>query len=459
MDYAIVDIETTGGHAHAACITEIAIIVTDGKVILEQYETLVNPLCAIPYFISKLTGITQEMVDTAPVFEQVAPAIFELLNGKVFVAHNVNFDYSFVNHQLKQHGFELKCKKLCTVRYGKKVIRGLPSYSLGNFCRSLDIPVSNRHRAGGDCLATYYLLKRIFAEDVQDERSKLLQPHAGERNLPLQLDKEQYLQLPSATGVYYFLDKKEKIIYIGKALNIKKRVASHFSGNAISKQRQEFIRNIAYIKYKMVATELMSLILESSEIKKYWPRYNSAQKNFEHRYAIYSYTGQNGYLRLCVEKIKKQLPVIRTVKNKPEGLFALRKIVTEFNLCAQYCQVSYLAETECHCKGACTGTVSEKKYNEKVNRAIAKIKEQAVSFFIIDKGLNEQENSVVAVKDGNFTGMGYVPKSVKSFRFPHIEKYLEKFRENSFINTMVQEAFSSVPKPGTMIKIVHPKKG
>src|SRR5688572_12339278 len=136
--YAIVDIETTGGYAANNAITEVAIVLHNGHEIEGRYQTLINPLQKIPLYISALTGITHQMVADAPLFEQVAPRIARLLEGRVFVAHNVNFDYSFLKHHLQMAGQELNCRKLCTVRLGRSVLPGLPSYSLGNLCRHLD---------------------------------------------------------------------------------------------------------------------------------------------------------------------------------------------------------------------------------------------------------------------------------------------------------------------------------
>src|SRR5438270_7341611 len=127
--YAIVDIETTGGYAANNDITEIAIVLHDGQSIVQRFESLVKPVRNIPYYIQVLTGITNDMVAEAPSFEELAPEIFPLLQGNIFVAHNVNFDYSFLKHHFSTAGYDLNCVKLCTVRLSKKVFPGLPSYS------------------------------------------------------------------------------------------------------------------------------------------------------------------------------------------------------------------------------------------------------------------------------------------------------------------------------------------
>src|ERR1700744_2673816 len=161
--YAIVDIETTGGHASANGITEIAVYIHDGTRVVKHFETLVNPRQNIPRYITALTGIDNYMVQDAPAFEEIAETLFSLLDNNVFIAHNVNFDYSFIKHQLKNEGYDFAAKKLCTVRLSRKVFSGLPSYSLGNLCRSLDIQIDNRHRAGGDAKATVTLFELCLA--------------------------------------------------------------------------------------------------------------------------------------------------------------------------------------------------------------------------------------------------------------------------------------------------------
>jgi len=105
MEFAIVDIETTGGFAGGNGITEISIQVHDGQRKVNEYNTLINPGQPIPYYIQGLTGISNAMVAKAPPFEEVAEKIYSILNDKVFVAHNVNFDYSFVKHALGQCGY------------------------------------------------------------------------------------------------------------------------------------------------------------------------------------------------------------------------------------------------------------------------------------------------------------------------------------------------------------------
>jgi DNA polymerase-3 subunit epsilon len=271
MLYAVVDIETTGGFASGNGITEIAIIIHDGSEVLDRYETLINPMQEIPAHIEALTGISNDMVESAPIFSLVADKVYELLNDKIFVAHNVNFDFSFIRHQLGLAGFDLQCKKLCTVRMSRKIIPGHRSYSLGKLCNDLKIGLNNRHRAGGDADATAILLTHLLNCDCDGHITTALNKFSKDHILPANLQKSEVEKLPSTTGVYYFKDQKGKVIYVGKAKNLRKRVCSHFTGNSTSRQRQNFLKEIHNIDYEECGTELMAFILEATEIySKVW---------------------------------------------------------------------------------------------------------------------------------------------------------------------------------------------
>jgi DNA polymerase III subunit epsilon len=160
--FAVIDIETTGNLYNYAKITEIAIISFNGSVITDVFQTLINPEIDIPYRITKLTGITNDMVKEAPKFFMVARKIVELTAGKIFVAHNVQFDYKFIQEEYKRLGYDFQRKKICTVQLSRKLFPGLASYSLGNLCKSLDIEIADRHRAAGDALATTRLLEMLL---------------------------------------------------------------------------------------------------------------------------------------------------------------------------------------------------------------------------------------------------------------------------------------------------------
>ena len=160
--FSIIDIETTGQSAKYGKITEIAIYVHNGFEVVDSFVSLVNPECHIPYFITKLTGIDNEMVADAPKFYEIAKKVVEITTNTAFVAHNVSFDYRFVQQEYLRLGYEYKRKTMCTVKLSRKYLPGHPSYSLGKLCQDLNIVIDGRHRAGGDALATVKLFEMIL---------------------------------------------------------------------------------------------------------------------------------------------------------------------------------------------------------------------------------------------------------------------------------------------------------
>jgi DNA polymerase-3 subunit epsilon len=167
--YAIIDIETTGQSAGTGKITEIAIFVHNGVEITDSFTSLLNPECYIPGFITSLTGIDNEMVRDAPKFYEVARKIVEMTQDMVFVAHNVSFDYRFIQEEFKRLGYDYQRKTMCTVRMGRKFLPGYKSYSLGKICNELGISINGRHRAAGDALATVKLFEIIMSRKAQKE--------------------------------------------------------------------------------------------------------------------------------------------------------------------------------------------------------------------------------------------------------------------------------------------------
>lgn len=447
--YAIVDIETTGGYAAANGITEISIRVLDGGKVVENFETLINPLQPIPRYIQAMTRITDEMVQAAPLFEEVAEKIFSILQDRIFVAHNVNFDYSFVKAHLSAAGYEFTGKKLCTVRLSRKIFPGLPSYSLGNLSRSLGITIRDQHRAGGDTEATLEVFKLLLENDKENFIERSLYRNSKEYILPPNVPKDHFDKLPYTPGVYYFHNEKGKVIYVGKAKNVRYRVNSHFSNNSQSRQKQNFLRHVHAISFHPCATELMACILESTEIKKLWPIFNYSQKRWEDTYGIFVYEDRNGYQRLAIEKNKKQLAPVCTFHYLADGHSILRKIIRDFNLCPKLCflqtdQSSCEGMKEKTCKGACEQKETAAEYNQRVQEAVKSLQEQP-SYAIIENGLSAEEQSCILVWKGKFYGMGYIPSDTQLSEPEDIKNMLTAYKESLFIRNLVSSYAARFP--------------
>lgn len=438
--FAVVDIETTGGYASANGITEIAIVLHNGHEVEGKYETLVNPNMSIPRYVQSLTGITDAMVAQAPQFAMVAPHIYNLLKDRIFVAHNVNFDYSFVKHHLQVAGYDLNVPKLCTIRSARKIFPGLPKYGLGHICQTLDISIENRHRAAGDAIATSQLLSLLIANDTSGDIAKMMKGRGGEQYLPPNVPLDQLQQLPVTPGVYYFHNKKGKPVYVGKARNLRQRVTSHFSNNKIGRQKQDFLKSIYSISYKVCSTELMASILESIEIRRLWPEFNYSQKRFEQYYALYRYEDARGYIRLGIDKQRKNLQPIYTFGIITEGHQLLKNLIDKFELCPRMCFIDKtpgptLADEQ---------SLLPNEYNKRVGAALHYLSEQLPSFAILEAETGDK-HSCILVEKGRFAGMGQVPAHLRFTTPDEVKTHIDLLPENTYIRNLVYQYAGKYP--------------
>lgn len=440
MEYAIVDIETTGGYASGSSITEIAIRIFDGEKVIDSYDTLIKPLHNIPLYITALTGIDYELIQDSPTFKDVAGDVFKMLQGRVFVAHSVNFDYSFLKYHLEDAGYTLHTQKLCTVRMARKIKAGLRSYSLGNLCDALNIPINNRHRASGDVDATVMLFSKLLEWDTEGVIPAMLKKGSKEQLLPPNLPKEEFDKLPNKTGVYYFYNDKAKVIYVGKAKDIKKRISQHFTGNNPNPQRQHFMREIYSISYELCGTELMAFILEAVEIKRIYPKYNRALKKYEPKFGLFVYEDLQGYKRMFVGKYNKSLLPIQEFTTRDGGTNKLRELTRRFGLCASLCRLGNCELCELVDKKndlLCTANQPTASYNEKVEQALSFLKDDTEGYYIIDKGRTLDEKSCIWVENGNFYGMGYIANDADINSIDDIKESLTQYQNSHYIMQLI----------------------
>ena len=415
--YAVVDIETTGGRANRDKITEIAIIKHDGEKIIDSYETLINPERTIPYNITQITGINDEMVMDAPKFYEVAKKIVEMTEDAVFVAHNVRFDYTFLREEFRRLGYTFTRKQLCTVRLTRKTFPGLRSYSLGNLIRHFGIEVKQRHRAMADTKATVQLLEMALSENESKERvDEMVNLGIKESQLPANISLEKLHKLPEDCGVYYFHDANGNLVYIGKSINIKKRVMEHFAKK--TRKAEVLQKSVHDISFEVTGSELVALLQESHEIKYHHPYVNRAQRarNFQH--AIFAYTNEEGYTCLHHKKVtaaeRKKLRILRSYPTQLSAKAAVARLAEKYELCRSFCHLDntgrpcfYYHIHKCH--GACIGEESVEDYNAKVNEAIETLSiDFDEDFIILDQGRSTEEKSVVLIENGQYQGFGYI---------------------------------------------------
>lgn len=406
--YAILDIESTGGKYNEEGITEIAIYKFDGEKVVDQFISLVNPERPIQEFVVKLTGITNKMLRTAPKFYEVAKRIVEITEGCIIVAHNANFDYRILCTEFNRLSYKFDRKTICTVELSQKLLPEQPSHSLGKLVRSLGIPVSDRHRANGDAMATVELFKVLLAKDLDKE---IISGFVKDLNVKLNSKLHQIVSdLPTKTGVYYFYNEIGDIIYIGKSNNIKKRVNQHFSSDA--NKAKAIQKNIDRVTFEITGSEMIALLLENEEIKRHKPKYNRALVRNIFTHALYPITDEHGYIHLKVLKADGRKKHIITFPNKDSGKRFLQRISEQYGLCEKYTGV-YTGKGNCfkydikECAGACINQEDYSEYNTRVREIISKFSLREKNILIIDKGRTIEEKSVVLIENSIFIGYAY----------------------------------------------------
>lgn len=431
--YAIIDIETTGLSPVADRIIEIAIYIHDGEKIINEYSSLINPERVISANITRITGITNEMVKDAPKFWEIAKDIVILTEGKSFVAHNASFDYNFIRNEFKSLGYDYKRDRLCTVKLSRKILPNHKSYSLGKLCNDLGIVIDGRHRAAGDALATVKLFEHLLKTD-----STL--GHLNSSKF-YHIDADIIKKLPEEPGVYYFHDSIGDIIYIGKSKNIKTRVFSHFS-NEKTEKALKMIDQVHNISYELTGSELIALLLESDEIKVHKPKFNRRQRRAANHYGIYSYVDKDGYICFRTEGIKKDVPVVsfNSAKEARDRLYALSE---KFNLCQK---LSNLYETSgaCfyyqlnHCKGACIQEESPSDYNVRAQAMLDELSYDWQNFFVIDTGRNDNEKSVVKIENGKYMGFGYIDTDSIGNNIESLSDSIKMYPDNRDVQQIIR---------------------
>lgn len=427
--FTIIDIETTGNGIKGNKITEIAIFKFDGSQIVDEFTSLVNPQCPIPYFITGLTGIDDQMVQGAPTFPEIADTVLDMTENCIFVAHSVNFDYGVIKEEFRQIGVDFTRKKLCTVRLSRKLIPGLRSYSLGKLCSAVQIPLVDRHRARGDAHATALLFQKLInLPDSNSVFKQFLNTRSQEATLPPHLPKSVFDTIPPKPGIYYFKNQEGKIIYVGKAINLKKRVLGHFydkSGKEI-----EMCSETADIDFKLSGSELVALLMESAEIKRLFPPYNRAQKRTVRQYAIFAYEDRNGIVHLAYNTIKGIPNPLKIFHNQTDCRSYLEELCKNFALCPRYCHLQQTNAACSHheittCEGICKGEEPVETYNQKVQEAVSHMKMLASEVKIIkEKGRDESENAVVLISEGMYKGFGFIDRDVDITSFDDIEAFI-----------------------------------
>lgn len=380
------------------------------------------------------------MLRSAPKFYEIAKRIIEITEGCIIVAHNASFDFRILKTEFNRLGFDFVKETLCTVELSKKLLPEMASYSLGKLVRALGIPVTDRHRASGDAMATVKLFKLLLSKDTEKEILKgFIKTEAKTGLSPKLLDIVE--SLPNKTGIYYIHNDKGDLIYIGKSKNIKKRINQHFTGTASKSKKIQ--REVFAVTYEETGSELIALLKESEEIKINKPIFNRAQRKSIFQYALYQYTNDDGYITLKIEKADGRKKEITSFTSVQEGKNILFKITEKYNLC-QKLNGLYDTKNGCfqykikECNGACLGKEQPTSYNERVQEFITEYVFENDNMVIIDRGRTVEERSAVLIENGIYKGYCFYDLNYQINNVEILKNIIIKMQHNRDTKTIIQ---------------------
>ena len=378
----LLDCETTGGKAIYHRIIEIGLIVIEGGELIETWQTFIDPKVTLPPFIQRLTGITPGMIKGAPVFLDIAEELLSKLKGRTLVAHNARFDYSFLKNEFERAGFTYNAKPLCSVKFSRNLYPQFKRHGLSQIINRFDLAVENRHRALDDAKMIYQFFQKssaLFPDDEIAATCALLQKRPS---LPTLLDAKEIETLPNSAGVYYFYDEKGTLLYVGKSVNIRNRVMSHFSSDYKNPKDLRMSTKIAHVDFEKTPSDFGAQIRESNQIKALSPLYNRRLRKVRKLFQYRSIEDENGYLRLNVEvietedtRIEQQFGLFRSPRQASKQL---EKLAGQYFLCHKLLGLEgdRNSRDPCFrvqlkkCFGACNGLESAANYNERMNAAL-----------------------------------------------------------------------------------------
>lgn len=384
---AFIDLETTGANPQRDRITEIGIVEVAGDAVSE-WSTLVNPQRPIPAFIQQLTGIGNDMVAAAPSFAEVAAELAQRLDGRLFIAHNARFDYGFIKQEFQRLGQRFRADVLCTVRLSRALFPQFPKHNLDSLIARYDLRHADRHRALADADLIWQFWRKASAASAPEQFEAALRQQLQHPSLPPHLDADVLDDLPESPGVYLFHGENDVLLYVGKSINLRKRVLSHFAADTRNDKAMRLAQQVRRIDWQETVGELGALLLESRLVKSAQPMHNRQLKH----------AGE-----LCGWRLQEVAPgdfrpqlisgeeatcgfgsLYGLFSSRREALNTLRRIVQAHQLCPQVLGLetsqpgrACFAHQVRQCKGACVGKESPGLHSARLMSALSRLKLKA----------------------------------------------------------------------------------
>jgi DNA polymerase III subunit epsilon len=371
-----VDIETTGMSYSRGRVIEVAAIRVQNRQITGSFSSLIDPQAELPMFISELTGIKRADLAGAPTFYDIADELFNLVKDAVFVAHNVRFDYGFLKREFRRIGKTFDPKQLCTVKLSKALYPSERGHKLQNLIDRCHLQVEQRHRAYDDASAMWQFIQHVEqnfpAPSIESAIKQQLKTPSLPRNLPAELIRN----LPESPGVYIFQNEAGSPLYIGKSINIKKRVMSHFSADHQSEGEFKISQQVSDIETIVTGGELEALLLESKLIKDLQPLYNRQLRRRQKLTLARQAINKDGYIGVNIEATEAIDPenlqdILGVYTTKGKARLFLDQIIKDFGLCPKLMGLekgpgSCFSYQIKRCSGGCVGEETPEVYNKRL---------------------------------------------------------------------------------------------
>lgn len=404
------DLETTGTSSSYGRIIDIGIIKVENGRVVAEYNKLINPERGVDPYVSQMTGINLSDLENAPNFESVKKEVLELLADSVLVAHNVRFDYGFLRREFKRCDISFQSKHFCSIKLARQLYPNLRRYSLDAIIENFNIHCKNRHRAYDDAKVIWDFYK--LAQKTTDKQlfDKAVNYALRKPSTPINLSADALDSLPETSGVYIFYNKDNFPLYVGKSVNIRDRVMSHFSNDHLSDTDLQISQEVHSIEAIPTAGELGALLLESTLIKKHQPLYNRMLRRARKMIILTRVLNSDGYLSVKVKEVESidiedQENVLGTFKSMKQLTEHLYKLSKEFELCPRLLGIEKTRKRCFYsdlgiCKGACSGRELNIKYNVRFEEAFYKYKIKQWKFDgpIVIKETGDSEEAFVIDK-------------------------------------------------------------
>lgn len=413
----ILDVETTGGKATYHRVIEIGLWVVDNGRLVGSWQSFINPQRSLPPKITELTGITVNDLKHAPTFSEIADELWGWLQGRVLVAHFARFDYGFLKNEFKRIGRDYRTRPLCSVKLSRRLFPACRRHGLDHIIKRFDLSIENQHRALDDALMVYQFFGQISLLHSPDKVKATCHDLIQGATLPIHLPPEDVAKLPNRPGVYYFYDKQDRLLYIGKSVNLKNRVLNHFSQDHSQRKDFKLHSQIAHIDFHRTPSDFGACLLENQAIKQHLPVHNIRLRRVRKMFQIC--LSEDRHRSVYIKQVAAdQIPndqnhqygLFRTVRQAVEYL---RKLADKHQLCHRLLGLETASagrNSPCfryqlkRCAGACCGQEPLQAHQNRLHKALTDVQVQdwpwPSAVLVVERDLQQADMTWLHLLDG-----------------------------------------------------------